>query len=105
LPALAYELSEGEDKELLESMWISPGKSEEAYEKLQNIFSKLKVEEAALNLMQFHKSEAIRALGMLDNTALKQLLRRIISKIFNDIEVMGCCNEYKAGHAGGGEQG
>ena len=53
----------------------------------------------------FYKSKAIRALCGLENARLKGLLRRVIGRIFNEIEVMGCCNEYQAEHGTGGTQG
>ena len=99
LPALAYEMAEDNDKKQLESIWRGQVESDNGREKIASIFAKLKVEQAAINLMESHKSRAIGALGRLKNAALKGLLRRVVGKIFDDIEVMGCCNEYKAGHA------
>ena len=54
-------------------------------------------------LLEYHKQRAIRSLRSLENANLKGLLRRVVGKIFNDIEPMGCCNDYRAGdtHRGG----
>jgi len=57
------------------------------------------VEAAAWRLMEAHKAQAIGSLMALKNAGLKGLLRRVIGKIFNDFDVMGCCNDPGAGHA------
>jgi geranylgeranyl pyrophosphate synthase len=44
-------------------------------------------------LMESHKQAAIQALQDLENPNLKGLLRRIIGKIFNELEIKGWCNE------------
>ena len=55
--------------------------------------------------MELYKSRALSCLSTLTNHDLKGLLRRVISKIFNEIDSMGCCNDYQARHAGRGEPG
>jgi len=105
LPALAYEMAGDNDKKLLESIRRGHVESDKGQEKIASIFARLKVEQAALNLVESHKARAIGALGRLKNAALKGLLRRVVGKIFNNIEVMGCCNEYKVGHARSLESG
>jgi len=105
LTALAFEMAQDDDRKLLESMWRRRTAPAGARQRITGIFAKLKVEQAALGLMKFHKSRTIGALAPLKNGALKGLLRRVVGKIFNDIEVMGCCNEYKAGHAQSGRPG
>ena len=121
LLALAYELAEDDGKKLLESAWNPPlrhvrrpssiihhpsspegrGTSDEGpiARDIKNIFALLKVEQLAWDLMESHKSQALSSLTILDNSNLKGLLRRVVGKIFNDFEVMGCCNDYKVGHA------
>jgi hypothetical protein len=56
-------------------------------------------------LLECYKQQAIRSLRGLENANLKGLLRRIVGKIFDDIEPMGCCNDYKAGDARCGSAG
>ncbi len=56
-------------------------------------------------LLECYKQRAIRSLRGLENANLKGLLRRIVGKIFDDIEPMGCCNDYKAGDARRGRAG
>jgi geranylgeranyl pyrophosphate synthase len=57
------------------------------------------VEAAAWRLLESYKSQAIGSLIALKNANLKGLLRRVIGKIFNDFDSMGCCNDPGAGHA------
>jgi geranylgeranyl pyrophosphate synthase len=54
------------------------------------------VETAAWRLMEAYKAQAIGSLIALKNTNLKGLLRRVIGKMFNDFEIMGCCDEHPA---------
>jgi len=61
------------------------------------------VEAAALRLMEAYKSQAIGSLIALKNANLKGLLRRVIGKMFNDFEIMGCCNDRPTGHAPDGQ--
>ena len=56
-------------------------------------------------MMESYKSQAMESLSLLENTALKGLLRRVICKIFNDVDVMGCCNDYQTGHDVPGQTG
>ncbi len=51
------------------------------------------IEAAAWRLMEAYKSQAIGSLIALKNANLKGLLRRVIGKMFNDFEIMGCCND------------
>jgi len=121
LLALAYELAADDGKKLLESAWNPPPRhvhrpssiihhpsspegrdtSDEGRiaRDIENIFALLKVERLAWDLMESHKSQALSSLTILNNSNLKGLLRRVVGKIFNDFEVMGCCNDYKVGHA------
>ena len=97
--ALAYENSKGNDKHLLKSLWRRSVRFNTARAEIDKIFSKLKVQEKVWDLMEFHKAHAMSCLCRLDNSALKSLLRRVIWKIFGDVKLMGCCNEYKASDA------
>ena len=43
--------------------------------------------------MEAYKSQAIASCIALKNAGLKGLLRRVIGKMFNDFEIMGCCDD------------
>jgi geranylgeranyl pyrophosphate synthase len=105
LLAMAYERTEGAEKKLLESIWNMSIKPDSVESELKSIFTLLKIERSTWELMENYKSQAIGSLGNLKNTNLKGLLRRVIGKIFDDFEVMGCCDDHKAGYAQGGKSG
>jgi len=99
LLALSYEQAKEADKSLLESVWNRSVELHMVVKELENIFAKLKIERLALDLLESYKSQAISSLTLLKDANLKGLLRRVAGKIFNDFEIMGCCNDYTAGHA------
>ncbi len=51
------------------------------------------IEASAWRLMEAYKSQAIASCIALKNAGLKGLLRRVIGRMFNDFEIMGCCND------------
>ena len=55
--------------------------------------------ENVLMLLERYKEQAIRALQDLENANLKGLLRRIIGKMFNELEIKGWCRELEAKQA------
>ncbi len=105
LLAMAWEKAEGERKGLLESVWSRSEHVKGTNSDLMHLFDELGVRRAAFNMMELYKSRALSCLGRLTNADLKGLLRRVISKIFNEIDLMGCCNDYQARHVGGGGEG
>jgi hypothetical protein len=46
-------------------------------------------------LLETYKETATRALQELENANLKGLLRRVLGKIFNDLEIKGWCREFE----------
>ncbi len=101
--ALAYERAGQAQKELLERVWNRSAELRPGGKAVEAVLAELRVERLASDLMESYKARAIGSLYELRNSDLKGLLRRVIGKIFNDFEVMGCCNDRKAGHAQGGE--
>jgi geranylgeranyl pyrophosphate synthase len=100
--ALAYERAGKEQRAVLETVWS--GDAAKA-DKVRGVLAELKVERLASDLMESHKAAAIGCLQRLGNAELKGLLRRVIGKIFNDFEMMGCCNDREAGHDLGSKSG
>jgi geranylgeranyl pyrophosphate synthase len=101
LLAIAYERATDETKRLLESVWRRDPQVCMSAPQLQSIFVNLKAEERARQLLESYKEEAVRSLRLLENANLKGLLRRVIGKIFNDIEIKGWCSEFEARNASG----
>jgi len=53
-------------------------------------------------LLESYKQEAIRSLRDVPSANLKGLLRRVVGRIFNDVEIKGWCHEFQARNAAGG---
>ncbi|MHC5060899.1 MAG: polyprenyl synthetase family protein [Planctomycetota bacterium] len=105
LLAIAYERADDDDKKLLESVWKRSAEPGTILHEVTKILATTRAKRVALDLMETYRLRAISSLATLQNPALKALLRRIVSKIFSDIDVMGCCNEHKAANAEGSKPG
>jgi len=101
--ALACERAGQAERDLLERVSNRSAELRAGAKDVESVLAQLRVERLASDLMESYKARAIGSLYHLRNSDLKGLLRRVIGKIFNDFEVMGCCNDRKAGHAQGGE--
>lgn len=66
---------------------------------IERLYLELKADERCRTLLETYKEEAIRSLRDLENANLKGLLRRVIGKIFNDVEIKGWCKEHQADHS------
>jgi len=104
LLALAFELGEKADRELLLTE-LTGGENPCSRSRMRAIFGKLQIIPTARATMESYKSRAVGSLVPLKNANLKGLLRRVVSKIFNDIEVMSCCDDYQARYGKGGKPG
>jgi len=100
LLALAYEMADETDKGRIERQW-GPSATEADRQYVRQLVATRDVELAAWRLMETYKSQAIGALIALKSAGLKGLLRRVMGKIFNDFEIMGCCNDDQARHVPG----
>jgi len=95
LLAVAYEKAKDTQKETLGSIWRRQWPQGVTPADVEAIYSELKADERAQVLLGTYKEEAIRSLRELENPNLKGLLRRVIGKIFNDIEIQGWCKEHE----------
>ena len=86
LVALAIERAEGEERELLELAAASPHLDQELAEKVGAVLDELDARNAARRLLIAHKERAVHALRAVRNQSLKGLLRRVVGKIFNELE-------------------
>lgn len=57
-----------------------------------------------ITLLERYKEGAVRNLQDLDNANLKGLLRRIVGKMFNELEIKGWCREFEVKNAGTGAE-
>jgi len=97
--AVAFERSHAskETRERLRRAWTE-GSGADAAEVARAIET-TDAGERCRNLLEAYKEEAVRALAAVDNPSLKGLLRRVVAKIFNELEVKGWCSERQAGDA------
>ncbi|HEX4793637.1 MAG TPA: polyprenyl synthetase family protein [Humisphaera sp.] len=96
LLAVANERTKGTDGEFLEAVWARKiSSSSESTERIRQLISKARADERCESLYEAYKEEAIRSLMHLDNASLKGLLRRVMSKIFKDLQLQGWCSEFE----------
>jgi len=105
LMAMAHGLGDARQRAILEKTWGDGADGPTTQEDIQAVLARMRIDRPALNLMESYKSRAIGALAGLRNSNLKSLLRRVISKIFGDFELMGCCDDHPTGHDRGGRAG
>lgn len=102
LLALAHERATGESRAFTERIWRQAAAEGDLERRVESLFRDLPAEAAAEELLDAYKFEAIRSLAVLTNPHLKGLLRRVIGKIFDEIEVMECCDDHTAADAADG---
>jgi len=95
LLALARERAKGDDKDLLTSLWSGKDLENIADHKIRKLAHEVGADEKCLLLLETYKEAAVRSLQDLENPNLKGLLRRIMGKIFNDLEIKGWCHEFE----------
>lgn len=93
--SLLRERGKGEVKETMEKLWS--GQLEQMPEKatIREWAQSSVAHEKAMLLLESYKEQAIRSLQDVDNANLKGLLRRVIGKIFNDLQIKGWCHEFE----------
>jgi hypothetical protein len=88
---------------VLAPAWRRQATSDEQQRAVLDALAALKVQERCDALLQGYKEQAIRSLAEIEHSSLKGLLRRVVGKIFNDLEVKGWCSEFEARNAAGRE--
>jgi len=99
LLAIAHESAEGQAKQRLADLWRRKDHRREMSHELRGAFEETNVVARTRQLLESYKQLAVRSLSPLDNANLKGLLRRVVTKIFNDAEVLFCCNDYQSRNA------
>ncbi|MGE3312598.1 MAG: polyprenyl synthetase family protein [Limisphaerales bacterium] len=97
LLAIARERASGEARAYLDQLWrreITPDSP-----RVEALYRDLKADERCQHLLESYKEEAIRSLASLEHPSLKGLLRRVVGKIFNDVEIKGWCKEQEQRNA------
>jgi geranylgeranyl pyrophosphate synthase len=93
--AVAHERARGDAKPFMESVWRRSAGAD-AGERIRRTITEFKADDRCQRLLESYKEEAVRALADLDNASLKGLLRRVMAKIFNDLQLKGWCSEHEA---------
>ncbi len=104
--AVAYERSHGKDdlRQALRAAWSGAADAPTKLAAAEAI-RETRADERCRTLLDAYKEEAVRALAELENPSLKGLLRRIVGKIFNELEIKGWCSERQAGDVASREAG
>ena len=95
LLAIARERAKGDDKAVLDALWTHGDLEGIEIHKIRSLAHTLEADEKCLLLFETYKEAAVRALADLENANLKGLLRRVMGKIFNDLEIKGWCREFE----------
>jgi geranylgeranyl diphosphate synthase, type II len=99
LLAVAHERAK-EEKPFMDAVWRRQVSGNgDISSRVRNVITNSRADERCQNLYESYKEEAIRSLTHLENPSLKGLLRRVVTKIFNDLEVKGWCKEFEAKNA------
>lgn len=98
LLAIARDRATGENREFLDRVWRRDAAPDSV--RVEEVYRELKADERCRHLLESYQEEAIRSLATLEHPSLKGLLRRVIGKIFNDVEIKGWCKEQEQKNAG-----
>jgi geranylgeranyl diphosphate synthase type II len=93
LLAIAHDKAKDAQKGMLASVWRRQLPEGLSFPQIEALYTELHADDRARTLLETYKEEAIRCLGDLENPNLKGLLRRVLGKIFNDVEIKGWCQE------------
>lgn len=91
--AMAGEVARGPVVGFLDRLWRREELSPQDLQIFREELARTDLQQRTRDLMDRCKHQAMLALHDLDHAGLKALLRRLIGKIFYDIETMGCCDE------------
>lgn len=87
---------DGEIRQALERLWLRRTRDAAETAELRALFDTLQAGERARMLLESYKEASVRSLSELENPNLKGMLRRVIGKIFNEMEIEGWCREVAA---------
>lgn len=94
LLSTTHERAKGEDKAFMKELWEG-GELGSSLDRVRRLAHDVKADDRCLLLLETYKETAVRSLQDLDNANLKGLLRRVVGKIFNELEIKGWCREYE----------
>lgn len=86
LLAIAYQNARGSQKEILDQAWRRGLGDDQALARLRRVMEELQARQAATAMLQEYRERALEALRLLKDPTLKGLLRRVMGKIFGELE-------------------
>ena len=96
LLSTTHEKARGDDKKFMAELWSNQSSLEpETLTRVRQLAHEVKADDRCVTLLESYKDAAIRSLSDLENPNLKGLLRRVVGKIFNEIEIKGWCREFE----------
>ena len=93
--ALLRDKAKGDAKATMEAVWKGDSSQLPNNATLREWALETGAHEKAMMQLEAFKEAAVRSLQPLENANLKGLLRRVIGKIFNDLEIKGWCREFE----------
>ncbi len=93
--SLLREKGKGEVKETMEALWSGTAQHQPDRPTIRAWAEESGSHEKAMLLLESYKEAAIRSLTDVEIPNLKGLLRRVIGKIFNELEIKGWCREFE----------
>lgn len=100
LLATTWEFARRADKEFMEQFWKGEldTSDPEIINRVRKLAHSTGADDKCMLDLETYKETAIRSLQDVDNQNLKGLLRRVLGKIFNDLEIKGWCHEFEEGN-------
>ncbi|MGD8452824.1 MAG: polyprenyl synthetase family protein [Phycisphaerae bacterium] len=93
--AVAYECTTGDAHTAVEAAWQ---RTEGLGDRLRQIIAESGAEAHCRELLDSYREEALRHLAKLENPDLRNLLRRVVARIYG-VDFRGWCRESASGHA------
>ncbi|MDJ0836321.1 MAG: polyprenyl synthetase family protein [Acidobacteriota bacterium] len=98
--ALAYKhAKKGAPRDLIAALWNRDTGALADRPAVDTLLAELEIPKHVEALLETYKEHAVISLKTLNNPNLKGLLRRVVGKIFNDIEIKEWCSEFEKRNA------
>ncbi len=94
---MAHRRAQPAERKIIDAWWAGDESVNE--DDLRKIIEDAEVMQRILQLLESYKQQAIDALSNVNDMSVKGLLRRVVGKIFNDIEIKGWCSEFASADA------
>ena len=95
---LGYKSAKKEHQQIIDKWWA--GDEEVSVDDVRWVVLKGNAETRMIQLKESYKQAAINSLSHLEDASVKGLLRRVVTKIFNDVEIKGWCREFETEKVG-----